>query len=77
MMLALSIPNVKNGKNKHRLRHMHASLLLVGGVHLKIVSERLGHSNVAMTADTYSHLLPGLKESAALVLDQVLNVSAT
>lgn len=61
----------------HGLRHMHASLMLVGGVHLKVVSERLGHSNIAMTADTYSHLLPGLQESAALILDNVLSGAAS
>ena len=59
----------------HGLRHMHASLLLVGGVHLKVVSERLGHSNIALTADTYSHVIGGLQEEAALVLDEVLSAA--
>jgi integrase len=56
----------------HGLRHAHATLLLTAGVHLKVVSERLGHSNIAITADTYSHVLPGLQEAAALALDQRL-----
>lgn len=56
----------------HGLRHAHATLLLTDGVHLKIVSERLGHSNIAITADTYSHVLPGLQEQAVLGLDQRL-----
>jgi integrase len=56
----------------HGLRHAHATLLLSAGVHLKIVSERLGPSNIAITADTYSHVLPGLQEQAALALDQRL-----
>ena len=56
----------------HGLRHAHATLLLTAGVHLKVVSERLGHSNIAITADTYSHVLPGLQEEAALALDQRL-----
>jgi integrase len=56
----------------HGLRHAHATLLLTAGVHLKVVSERLGHSNIAITADTYSHVLPGLQEAAALALDERL-----
>jgi integrase len=56
----------------HGLRHAHATLLLTAGVHPKVVSERLGHSNIAITMDTYSHVLPGLQEAAALALDQRL-----
>ena len=48
----------------HDLRHTHAPLMLKQGVHPKIVSERLGHSTVAMTLDTYSHVVPGLQEQA-------------
>ncbi|MFC1928714.1 tyrosine-type recombinase/integrase [Chloroflexota bacterium] len=40
----------------HDLRHTHATLMLKSGVHPKIVSERLGHSTVAFTLDTYSHM---------------------
>ncbi|MDY7046405.1 site-specific integrase [Virgibacillus sp. M23] len=46
----------------HDLRHTHASLLLKQGVNPKIVSERLGHANVRITLDTYSHLLPNLQK---------------
>lgn len=56
----------------HGLRHAHATLLLTAGVHPKIVSERLGHSNIAITLDTYSHVLPGLQEAAALAVDKRL-----
>jgi len=49
----------------HDARHTHASLMLKQGVHPKIVSERLGHSSVAITLDIYSHVLPGLQEAAA------------
>ncbi len=38
----------------------------------KVVSERLGHSNIAITMDTYSHVIPGLQEEAALLLDRLL-----
>ena len=54
----------------HDLRHTHASLLLQQGVHPKVVSERLGHANIQITLDTYSHLLPGLQEAAALRFDE-------
>jgi integrase len=56
----------------HDLRHAHASLLLQQGVHPKIVSERLGHSGVNITLDTYSHVLPGLQAEAAARLDDLL-----
>lgn len=49
----------------HDLRHTHATLLLKQGVHVKIVSERLGHSSVRTTLDKYSHVIPGLQEAAA------------
>ena len=41
----------------HDLRHTHASLMLGGGVHLKIVSVRLGHSGTGITGDLYSRVL--------------------
>ena len=46
--------------------------MLKAGVHPKIVSERLGHSNIGVTLDTYSHVLPGLQEAAAKRFDEVL-----
>jgi integrase len=56
----------------HGLRHAHATILLSAGVHPKVVSERLGHSSIAVTMDTYSHVLPGLQEAAAAAVDQCL-----
>lgn len=52
----------------HDLRHTHATILLKRGVHPKIVQERLGHSSIQITLDTYSHVLPGLQEAALLTL---------
>ena len=49
----------------HDLRHTHASALLNENVHPKVVSERLGHSTIALTLDTYSHLIKGIQEDAA------------
>ncbi len=56
----------------HDLRHTHATLMLKAGVHPKVVSERLGHASVAITLDTYSHVVPGLQEVDAQRLDQML-----
>ena len=49
-----------------------ATLMLKEGVHPKVVSERLGHASVVITLDTYSHVLPGLQEEAALKFEQGL-----
>ena len=59
----------------HDLRHTHASHLLRAGVHPKIVSERLGHSSVGITLDTYSHVLPGMQEGAVQLLDAALAIA--
>lgn len=56
----------------HDLRHTHATMLLGAGVHPKIVSERLGHSSITMTLDTYSHVLPSMQEEVARKLDRLL-----
>lgn len=56
----------------HDLRHTHASLLLKQGIHPKIVSERLGHSSIGITLDTYSHVMPGLQQAAALSFEEGL-----
>jgi integrase len=49
----------------HGLRHTHATMLLEAGVPLKVVSERLGHSSIAITADTYQHVLDHMQDKAA------------
>jgi integrase len=49
----------------HGLRHSHASLGLASGIPLVIMSERLGHSSVAITGDVYSHSLPSQHQAAA------------
>jgi integrase len=49
----------------HDLRHTHATHALQAGVHPKVVSERLGHSSIAITLDIYSHVLPSLQREAA------------
>ena len=56
----------------HDARHSHASLMLKQGTHPKIVQERLGHSTISITLDTYSHVAPGLQEAAANRFDEAL-----
>jgi len=47
------------------LRHTHASILMAGGVHPKVVQERLGHHSSAFTMDTYAHVMPAMQAEAA------------
>src|SRR5215210_6619760 len=56
----------------HDLRHTCATLLLTKNVNPKVVSEMLGHSNIAITLDTYSHVLPNMQDSAARALEEAL-----
>ena len=49
----------------HDLRHTHGSLLIKDGIPVKVVSERLGHANIALTMQTYQHILPGMQADAA------------
>jgi len=58
----------------HDARHTHASLMLKQGIHPKIVQERLGHSTIAVTLDTYSHVSPGLQEAAAQKFDDLVKL---
>jgi len=48
----------------HDLRHSAATILLSMGVHPKIVPELLGHSNISITMDVYSHVLPSMQKDA-------------
>jgi integrase len=57
----------------HDLRHTHATLLLSKGVNVKVISERLGHSNIKITLDTYSHVLPTMQKDAIDKLDSMIN----
>ena len=42
------------------------------GVHPKVVQERLGHSEISMTLNTYSHVLPSMQEDAAEKMDELI-----
>jgi integrase len=62
---ALELPRTRF----HDLRHAHATELLAAGVHPKAVSERLGHSSVAFTMDTYAAVIPSMGRAAADTAD--------
>jgi integrase len=56
----------------HDLRHTCASLLLKRNIHPKLVQDLLGHASVAITLDTYSHMLPGMGSEAADEMGEAL-----
>lgn len=60
---------LKKSKRLDFLSHTHATLLLLEGMHPKVVQERLGHCTVMMTLDTYSHILPDMQDTAVKVLE--------
>jgi integrase len=60
----------------HDLRHAHATLMLIQGVHPKVVSERLGHASVGITLDTYSHVLPAMQSEAVEAFDRLFAADA-
>lgn len=57
----------------HDLRHTHATLLLKAGVPVKVVSERLGHSNPAFTMSVYQHVIPGMQAEAASIFSDLID----
>ena len=56
----------------HDLRHTCATLLLSQNVNPETVSEMLGHASIAITMDTYSHVLPDMQEGAVRALEDAL-----
>lgn len=71
LIAGLDLPKIR----LHDLRHGHATHLLAQGIHPKVVSERLGHSTIGITLDTYSHVMPGMQEEAAQKLDSALRAA--
>lgn len=55
----------------HDLRHTHATMLLMAGENVKVVSERLGHRSIEITLNTYAHCLPTMQKGAAQRLDRL------
>lgn len=67
LLTAAKLPNIR----LHDLRHSCATLLLAQGVNPRVVMETLGHSQVSLTLNTYSHVLPALQRDAAARIDAV------
>ena len=70
-------PTLRRAKLSERyrlydLRHSCATLLLAANEHPKVVSERLGHANIILTLDTYSHVLPSMQQAASEKLEDIL-----
>lgn len=64
---AVGLPRIRF----HDLRHTAATQLLADDVHPKIVQEMLGHSSIALTLDTYSHVLPAVRRKASNSMDKL------
>jgi integrase len=60
----------------HCLRHTHATLGLAAGVHPKVMQERLGHANIGITLDLYSHSVPGMDTAAAELIAALVSGSS-
>lgn len=58
----------------HSMRHTHATMLIEKNINVKIISERLGHSKVAITLDIYSHVLPSMQEEVANQLNEMISL---
>jgi integrase len=65
---SLDLPRIR----LHDLRHGHCTHLLKANMPLKLVSDRMGHSTIAITGDLYGHVLEGQDRLAATVLDEVM-----
>lgn len=68
LVAASDVPRIR----LHDLRHTHATILLKEGVPAKVVSERLGHANVAFTMSVYQHVLPGMQADAAHIFAKIV-----
>ena len=61
--------------NFHSLRHTHATMLLEGGANIKDIQQRLGHSKLSTTMDTYSHVTTKMKNDTVSILEKIINVN--
>jgi integrase len=68
----LKAANLPVATRFHDLRHSAASLLLAEGVQLRVIMELLGHSSIALTANTYSHVMPAAMRDVAKKMDAIM-----
>lgn len=59
----------------HDLRHSVATILFAAGIDLKVISELLGHSSIAVTSDVYAHLLPEKQYEVVKKMDDLFGTS--
>jgi len=69
LLMKAELPKIR----LHDLRHTAATLLLLQGVHVKVVSEMLGHASIAITLDLYSHVLPNMQREATAAMDRLFS----
>jgi integrase len=74
-VLPASGPSSHFWKSVHDLRHTVASLMLAAGEHPKVVQELLGHANISITLDTYSHVATGMQRAAVGRLGAALSAA--
>lgn len=70
ILIQADLPKIRG----HDLRHTAATLMLLKNIHPKVVSERLGHSDIRITLQLYSHAIPTLQAEAAVMIDEMLNL---
>ena len=63
-----NLPHIK----LHGMRHTNATAMIAAGVNPKVVQQRLGHADVSITLNTYTHVLPSMDKEAAQKLDNIL-----
>ena len=63
---------IDESRRFHDLMHTCATLLLREGINAKVVSEMLGHASIAITLNTYAHVLPDMQDSAVEAMEAVL-----
>lgn len=61
----------------HDSRHTHATYLIQAGVNAKVVQQRLGHADVSITLNTYTHVMPGMDQEAAAKMDDLIFATAS
>jgi integrase len=72
LVTKVGVPKIRS----HALRHTSATLLLAAGEHPKVVQERLGHANMGITMDLFSHVTMSIQQQAAEKMDALFS-SAT
>ena len=65
-------PNI-NQISIHSLRHTHSTLLIFNGENIKVISDRLGHKDISITLNTYTHIMDNMKKDTAKLIDNIFN----